>query len=145
MSEVLLATLSKKAGEVVDRCMRGSAMQIGAEVEITHTEGYKPMAQNHQMSEIFVLNATEVCPDIKVYRGRDMIGSTDMGDLTEIMPAIQPCMSGYVGALHGEDFEIKDKDSAYILPAKVIALTVYDLLKDNGALAERCIVEFENR
>ena len=135
----------QRAGEVVDRCMRGSAMQIGAEVEILHTEGYKPMSQNALMSEIFASNATLLRPDIKVYRGVDMIGSTDMGDLTEIMPAIQPCMSGYVGALHGEDFAIADEESAYILPAKVIALTVYDLIKDNYALADKCITEFKNK
>ena len=61
-----------------------------------------------------------------------MTGSTDMGDLGEIMPVIQPTMGGFCGALHSKDFAIADKESVYISASKVLACTAYDLLK-NGA------------
>lgn len=48
------------------------------------------------------------------------------------MPVIQPTMGGVDGALHSKDFQIADKETVYILVAKIFACTVYDLLK-NGA------------
>jgi hypothetical protein len=41
-------------------------------------------------------------------------------------------MGGFFGTLHSAEFEIADKNAAYILPAKIMALTVIDLLF-NGA------------
>ena len=67
-----------------------------------------------------------------IYYGVNMTGSTDMGDLSEIMPVIQPTMGGFNGALHSKDFEIADKETVYIYAAKILACTAYDLLK-NGA------------
>ena len=61
-----------------------------------------------------------------------MTGSTDMGDLSEIMPAIQPTMGGFTGALHSKDFKTADKEAVYISASKILACTAYDLLK-NGA------------
>ena len=65
-----------------------------------------------------------------------MIGSTDIGDLGSIMPVIQPTMGGFNGAAHSKDFEIADEEAAYMIPAKVMAMTVVDLLWDGAAEAE---------
>ena len=67
-----------------------------------------------------------------IYHNVNMTGSTDMGDLSEIMPVIQPTMGGFSGALHSKEFEIVDKEAVYISASKILACTAYDLLK-NGA------------
>ena len=70
-----------------------------------------------------------------IYHGVNMTGSTDMGDISAIMPAIQPTMGGFTGPLHGKDFAIADKEAVYISAAKILACTAYDLLKDGAKKA----------
>lgn len=60
--------------------------------------------------------------------------STDVGDLTHLLPVLHVTSGGYEGSLHGADFTIVDNDKAIIMPAKLMALTTYHLLK-NGAVA----------
>ena len=70
-----------------------------------------------------------------IYHNVNMTGSTDMGDLSEKMPVIQPTMGGFSGALHSKEFEIADKETVYISAAKILACTAHDLLKDNARKA----------
>ena len=73
----------------------------------------------------------------------DMTGSTDMGDLSNIIPAIQPTLGGFKGALHSKDFTISDKELVYITASKILACTVYDLIKDNGKTAKTIKEKFQ--
>ena len=125
----------RDASEKVDRAIRGAAMAIGAECEIIDYKGYLPLAQSEALTAVFEQNAAEA--GIPIIYGFDMTGSTDMGDLGHIMPIIQPCMGGFSGNLHAADFSVTDKWAAYVLPAKLMAMTVVDLLADGaeGALA----------
>ena len=60
-------------------------------------------------------------------------GSTDMGDLSQIMPAIHPYAGGARGQGHGSDYEIVDYETAAVVPAKAMAMTVIDLLADGAS------------
>ena len=62
-----------------------------------------------------------------------------MGDLSQIMPCIHPYAGGAQGNGHGSDYEIVDYETAAVLPAKLMAMTVVDLLA-NGASAGKKIV-----
>ena len=55
-----------------------------------------------------------------------------MGDLAHLMPTIHPYAVGSRGQGHGNDWEIADKYVAYVLPAKLMALTSVDLLSDGA-------------
>lgn len=68
-----------------------------------------------------------------------MAASTDMGDVTQIMPASHPGMGGAEGAPHTTAFRIVDPDLAYIAPAKVLAMSAIDLLADGATTADRII------
>jgi hypothetical protein len=59
-------------------------------------------------------------------------GSTDMGDISHIMPAIHPYANGATGQAHGNDWAIVDPYVAHVLPAKLMALTAIDLLADGA-------------
>ena len=72
-------------------------------------------------------------------------GSTDMGDLTQIMPAIHPYAAGATGTGHGNDYYIKDYENAVLLPAKVMAMTVIDLLADDARQARGLLGEYQPR
>ena len=46
-------------------------------------------------------------------------------------------MAGFGGTGHGSDWNINDQYLAYILPAKLMAMTVIDLLADGAQTAKR--------
>lgn len=114
----------------VERALKGAAYGMGAEVETETLGGYAPLCQNEALSEIFAENARAFVDDIKF--GVDMIGSTDMGDLCRVIPAIQPTISGFCGGAHSKDFRSCDKYFTHIIPAKIIVNTVIDLLFNNA-------------
>lgn len=117
----------ENACEKVDNAVKAGAMAVGAECEIRTTKGYLPLKQDKDIGRVFEANA-KVIAKSEIYHGIDMTGSTDMGDLSCKIPCIQPTMGGFSGSAHGKDFLVCDKDAAYILPAKIMACTVYDIL-----------------
>ena len=129
-----------EANAKVDRALRGAALAIGAGVEITTLPGYLPLAPNEAMVTLYGGNAemlvdpSDINPDLG-HRS----GSTDMGDLSQIMPCIHPYSGGAQGNGHGSDYEIVDYETAAVVPAKAMAMTVIDLLA-NGASVGRKIV-----
>ncbi len=120
----------KDAESKVERALKGGAYGIGAEVEIKTLGGYAPLCQNKALSEIFAENAKGFVDEICF--GVDMIGSTDMGDLCGIIPAIQPTIGGFCGGAHSKEFGCGDKHFTHIIPAKIIVNTIIDLLFDNA-------------
>ena len=126
----------KDASEKVDRAVKGGAMAIGAEVEIKDYKGYLPLHQSAEMSALVAENAAFL-PDVpSIKYGIDMCGSSDIGDLSHLIPTIQPTMGGFSGKLHAEDYRVNDETLAFINPAKLMALTVVDLLANGADLAK---------
>ncbi len=119
----------------VDAAVNAGAMAVGATCEIVDTVGYLPLRHDKALLEIFADNARELIGEGRIHYNIDMTGSTDMGDLSEKLPAIHPMMGGFAGQAHGIDFEIVDPEAAYILPAKLMAATVVDLLADGAEKA----------
>ncbi len=66
-------------------------------------------------------------------------GSTDVGDISHLMPTIQPYARGASGVTHGPDFLIEDYNAALTNPARMTAMTVVDLLGDGAAGASKVI------
>jgi amidohydrolase len=128
------------ANAKVDRALRGAALAIGAGVEITTLPGYLPLAPNDAMVKLYGGNAEKLVDksDINPDLGHRS-GSTDMGDLSQIMPCIHPYSGGAQGNGHGSDYEIVDYETAAVIPAKAMAMTVVDLLA-NGASSGKKIV-----
>jgi len=128
--------------EKVIRCYRAGALAMGASVEVQSIAGYHGLIQDPTMQKLFVGNAELVL-------GRDSIsvvgasqthgGSTDMGDLSTIMPVIHPYSNSASGIGHGHDYLIEDYDRAVVAPAKVMAATVLDLLGNNAQAARQTV------
>lgn len=132
-----------KASEDTDRSIHGAAQMVGAEAEIQTVQGYAPLKQNQLLGEIFKEVAALFVPGEQIYSGIDMVGSTDMGDLSHVIPCIQPTVGGFEGELHSKDFKVADPYTAYVLPAKMMALTVVRLLSDNGERLEAVKKSFD--
>ena len=67
-------------------------------------------------------------------------GSTDMGDLSCIMPVVHPYAGGAKGTAHGSDYYIEDPEAACVASAKMQMAMLYILLSD-GAKRAKAIIE----
>ncbi|MBM3224617.1 MAG: amidohydrolase [Candidatus Tectomicrobia bacterium] len=130
------------ANKKMDRCLRAGALAMGAKVNIVTIPGYLPMLNNLPMLECFQRNATQLVGASQVAthpvtynRG----GSTDMGDLSQIMPVIHPYTTAATGTGHGADYLIEDYVQAVIQPAKAMAMTVIDLLATGAEKAREVL------
>ncbi len=121
-----------EANRMVNRAIEAGAYCVGADVFINEIPGYLPLKQNTELGELFANNVGCFIGNENVVRNVDMFGSTDMGDLSAIMPVIQPTMGGFQGQAHSKEFQIVDKEAAYILPAKAMAMTIIDLLANDA-------------
>lgn len=132
------------ACEKVDDCLKAGALAMGAEVEIEDFRGYLPQNQNSLLDSFMEENAADLLGNGHIIHGIDMTGSTDMGDLENILPAIQPRIGGVRGSGHGSDYEIINEETAYIISAKLLAMTAYDLLENDAKKAKMVIDSFKN-
>jgi len=120
------------ASEKVNRAIHGSTMAIGAQVEITEIPGYLPLIQNEKMTELFGENVKNLLGPDSILTGYELMGATDAGDVSSIMPFMHISTGGYSGIAHSKTFTICDEEMAYVMPARAMATTVIDLLW-NGA------------
>lgn len=125
----------ESASRKVDRALRAGAVALGATVEIQTLPGYMPLVNNRHMADLFKGNFLQFYEESQWEEIGHRTGSTDMGDIAHIMPALHPYVGGFSGAGHGADWHIDDTYLAYILPAKLMAMTVIDLLANNAARA----------
>ena len=119
-----------EVNEKIDRSLRAGAMAMGANVRIRSIAGNLPMLQNSEINDLYANNANNIVgiENVKIHPDTQSGGSTDMGDLSQIMPIIHPRSGGAIGAGHGNDYFIDDYYKSVINPAKSMAMTVIDLL-----------------
>ena len=123
----------KDANEKVDRALRAGALAVGGKVRITTLPGYSPMIYDPNLQELYRSNAISLVGKEEVGQFGHRTGSTDMGDVSHIMPVIHPYAGGATGTGHGNDYLIQDYQLAVINPAKAMAMTVIELLADGAA------------
>lgn len=133
------------ASQKVDRALKAGALALGAQVDITTLPGYLPLFNDECLLELFKGNfARDYQPDQWTSRGHGA-GSTDMGDIAHLMPSLHPYAVGATGQGHGNDWQIVDPYVAYVLPAKLMALTAVDLLADGAQEAKRLLDGYRPR
>ena len=128
------------ANQRVNRALIGAALSLGANVEIVDTPGYAPLETDTGMSlaakEAFDLLGLE--DEIKI-TGRFSTGSSDMGDLSCVVPVVHAYAAGSEGRAHGNDYRIADVEKACVVSAKW-QLTLLELLLGDGASRAKKIV-----
>ena len=131
------------ANEKVDRAIRAGAMAVGARVEIETLPGYLPLRNDPALSAAFEANSKALFGDDEVCEVPHRTGSTDMGDLSHVMPAIHPYMSGANGVGHSADWHISDREMGYLAPAKSLALLAVDMLHGDGGAAAGLLRDYK--
>ena len=123
----------------VDRAIKAGAMAVGASVNIQTIPGYLPLTQDKSMSEVFEANSVDLVGKDNVGHVSHRTGSTDMGDISHLMPAIHPYVGGASGLGHGADYVVEDYSLAVVTAAKALAATAVDLLADGADRAGNII------
>ena len=131
------------ADHKVDRALRAGALALGAAVEITSLPGYLPLRNDVGLSDIFKANFLQHFPGSAWEEAGHGSWSTDLGDLSALMPVVEPNMGGFAGTVHGSDWRIIDDELAYIWPAKLMAGCVIDLLADGAARASEISARYD--
>lgn len=122
------------ASKKVDRAFKSGALAVGGEIEIVTVPGYLPVIPLKPLKSMIDI-ANEILPNGKIEEieeGKHSAGSSDVGDLTHIMPVLKFSTGGAKGVLHSADFEVVNEEIAYIATAKMMALTAYSLLKNKS-------------
>ena len=133
------------ANTKVDRALKAGALAVGARVTIETLPGYLPLKNDPQIGALFLENARGLVGEENVKSIGHRTGSTDMGDITHIMPAIHPYAGGAEGTGHGNDYRIADSTLAILNPAKAMAMTVLDLLCGDAARARQILATTKPR
>ncbi|MBM4440750.1 MAG: amidohydrolase [Candidatus Rokubacteria bacterium] len=123
----------------VDRALRAGALALGAQVEIETLPGYMPMSCDETMAGYFKATMTELVGAEHYRQIGHRTGSTDMGDLSQVMPILHPYIGGARGTGHAADYEIVDKPLMYLAPAKALASMAIDLMYDGAAGAREVL------
>jgi amidohydrolase len=131
------ATVSaiEDASQAVDRALASGALSVGARVEIDTVAGYLPLVQDASLIEMASRVGSRVLGEGAVRPGVDRGGSTDLGDLSALLPVLQVWTGGVTGELHRSTFALSDFDRAVVAPARVLARSAWELLRDGAALA----------
>ncbi len=95
----------ERANKKVNRALTGAALSIGTNIEIIDSPGYSPLVNDENMIRLAVDAANLAIPEENfTVHERYSGGSTDMGDLSCIMPVCHPYARGMSGTSHGSDY-----------------------------------------
>ena len=133
----------KKTNKKVNQALIGATFSLNTNVEILDTPGYAPLQNDAQMIALAKDAAAVAVPEETfVVNESPFTGSTDMGDLSCIMPVIHPMISGCVGSLHSTAFKAENLEMACIANGKFQLAMLYLLLENNGERAKKIVEEF---
>ena len=121
----------------INRALQAGAMALGAECDIHDLAGYLPMKPDENFRAVLRANAQKIFGAEFVTEGEHAAGSTDMGDVSHLMPVVHPWVGCVSGVLHGANYRLTDEKTAFTKTPQVLASTIVDLLWDDAAEAER--------
>ncbi len=130
----------------VNRAFTGAALSLGTNIEINDMPGYAPHLNDENMAKLTKEACSLILPEVEfTIDEKFSSGSTDMGDLSCVMPAVHPYAGGAIGTGHGSDYYIEDPQKACIGSAKMQMAMLYLLLKDDAKKANEIVAGFKPR
>lgn len=133
------------ANRKVDRAINGGTYAVGASCAIHNLPGYLPLEESLELSEMFAENIPLFSSETTAFYHQPFCGSTDLGDLSFLLPVIQPTVSGFCGELHSKDFCMTDPFQAILLPAMLLAAAASDLLSNNAKKGKKILKDFSRK
>lgn len=129
--------------KAVDRALKAGGDALGAKCEIQNLPGYLPLRPDQAFRDLLRENAVDLFGEDQVTLGEHSAGSTDMGDVSHLMPVVHPWVGCVDGVLHGADYALRDGEVAYTKTPQVLALTIVDLLAEEAEKAEAICQAFK--
>ena len=129
------------ANRRVNRALVGAALSLGANVDIQDTPGYAPLRQDPGLTDV----AEEAAAALNFpyhYESTPSTGSTDMGDVSQVIPALHPCCPGAGGIGHGSDYCIADPETAGVGSAKWQLMMLHLLLENDARRARKIVADY---
>lgn len=127
--------------EKLKKCAKGAAFATGCEVEFNQPEpSYKAMRPNEPLVKAFKKNGEGLGLEFQQAEGGS--GSTDMGDVSQTVPAIHPYLSIVPEGTSAHTPEFRDAAGSkkgkkvMIAAAKILAMTVIDVWTKDSLYAE---------
>ena len=126
--------------EKVQNCARAAALATGAEVEMDMQGAYRSLRTNMPLAEAFKENLEALGRTFEDVDPTAHIGSTDMGDVSQVTNTIHPYLSIGPEELVGHSTEFAEAAAseeghrAMIDAAKALAATAADVLLRPGLL-----------
>ena len=137
--DIYLSELSQK----VLNCFNGASQAAGAHLEYEWGKTvYAPMKNNLSLALLFSANLESLGRMVEPFEHRFGFGSTDMGNVSQAIPAIHPTVAiASPGVLlHSNEFAMVAASEAghqgLLDAAKALVMTVVDLLSEPDALTE---------
>ena len=128
----------------INRALIGAALSIGANIEIVDMPGYSPLINDKEMKKVASEAMKLIDPETELPINVPWsTGSTDMGDLSCIMPVVHPYAGGAQGTSHGNNYYIVDPEAACIKNAKWQLVMLTLLLQNGGERAKKIIADFK--
>ena len=129
--------------EKVLSCFKGASLTSGAKLEYRWGDRiYAPMKNNMTLARLFKQNLESLGCHTEVFDPRFGFGSTDMGNVSQVVPSIHPMVAiASPGVLvHTPEFASAAASEAghkgLLDAAKAMAMTVVDILGQPGILDE---------
>src|SRR5438067_6696882 len=123
-------------------CFEGAAVATGAEIRPTWSDVCEVVSTNRPLAEAFAENVRSLGRTMQARRPADTHGSTDMGNVTTVIPGIHPFLSITEGPVPGHSIAFTEAArtpralETMHLAAKALAMTALDVLSD-AALQKR--------
>ena len=119
-----------------DRAMGAGAYAFGGKAVVNTQLGYLPYRPLKELDQAAAQAADDVLGKGHVNQGGHNCGSTDLGDLNEVIPGIQVFVNYMHGVHHAADYRIADR-KIYETASLFLAAMACRLLDDGGALAKK--------
>lgn len=118
-----------------DRAMGAGAYALGGQVVIDTQLGFIPYRPLPELDHVAKLAADDVLGEGHWKQGAHNCGSTDLGDLNEVIPGIQVFVNYMHGDHHAADYGIEDR-KIYETAPLFLADMACRLLENDGALTK---------
>jgi metal-dependent amidase/aminoacylase/carboxypeptidase family protein len=132
----------------VQACAEAAAAATGATVKMSVTNGYDNIRVNYALAAAFKANWESLGEPVLEPRPNERMGSTDMGNVSYVVPSVHPYIAIVPETVPGHSREFCQAavspagHRGLLLAAKGLAMTTLDLLTDPGLLS-RVKAEFE--
>lgn len=134
--------------EKVLACAEGAAKATGCKLKYEISEGYAEIVPNQVIGELFTNNIERFGRVVEAPRPDEPMGSTDMGNVSRLVPAIHPYLAVVPKEIPGHSEEFRegcmtdDGIKAVLDAAKAMAMTAVDIM-DNPSLLQQARAELD--